>query len=62
MNNILPYYILVGLIYALFNGFIRKIDTDDNPMLPLVWWFLWWLCLLGRGIAYIQDKIIKRKL
>lgn len=48
-------YVITGLCYALLNGIIRKIDTDGDPMLPLVWFLLWPICML----AVIVDLSIR---
>ena len=38
------YYFLIGLIYTFINGFVRKIDTEGEPLLPTVWLCLWPIC------------------
>lgn len=59
-------WLIVGLLYVLINVFLRKLETDD-PMLVLVWLFLWPLGILSLivlGIIHLIQKIqniIKRK-
>lgn len=52
-------YVLIGLLYVLINIFIRDIEPDD-PMLPLVWWFLWPICFVALAIL-IARRLIKGK-
>ena len=55
-------YVLIGVVYAIFNGGIRKVDTHGDWFIPLVWMFLWPLgaiSLLARGIEYIHEKYFK---
>lgn len=42
----IPIYFLIGLAYVLVNVFVRKMEPDD-PLLVLVWWFLWPICLFA---------------
>lgn len=55
------YYFLIGLIYTFINGFVRKIDTEGEPLLPTVWLCLWPICFIGLIASFIQDKIEKFK-
>lgn len=50
-------YILIGLIYCFINGFFRKLDTDGDWDMGLLWIFLWPLCIL----AWVLTKISKFK-
>jgi hypothetical protein len=34
-------YFIIGIVYVLINGFIRKIYTDDDILLPMVHMFMW---------------------
>ncbi len=49
-------YMLVGIGYLLVNVLVRKLDTGDDYLLPLVWMFLWWLCFIGIIAIYIDKK------
>jgi len=55
-------YILIGLVYTVINGSVRKIDTDGDWMLPLVWWGLWPLCLTALLVGFLQDLWRKHKI
>lgn len=37
----MEYYFIIGIIYAIINGAIRKIDTDGDWLLPLTWIIAW---------------------
>lgn len=54
---ILPLYVIIGLVYLLINIFVRKLDTYDDPMLPLVWWFLWPICLAALISQWTNKQI-----
>lgn len=41
MNIAMLIYVLIGIIYTMINGIIRKLDHDDDWMLPISWIFLW---------------------
>lgn len=54
------YYLMVGLLYSFINGAIRKLDTDGDWFLPLVWIIAWpfgLLALITKGII----KLFKKK-
>lgn len=55
------YYFLIGLIYTFINGYIRKIDTEGDFLLPMVWLCLWPICFIGLAACFIQNKIEKYK-
>lgn len=51
----MEYYFIIGIIYAIINGAIRKIDTDGDWLLPLAWIIAWPI-----GIAsLLTEQIIK---
>lgn len=52
-------WLFIGFLYVMINVYIRKLETDD-PLLVLVWLFLWplgFLSLLVLGIIYLIKKI-----
>jgi hypothetical protein len=66
---ILPIYLLIGLIYWLINSFVRKLETDGDYLLPMVWFLAWplaaitWLIILGVWIKeYLVNKFTKNQL
>lgn len=61
-DTILPIYLIIGLFYAIYNGAVRKIQTDGDMFLPLVWWFGVGLCLLSRFVQYVINLNFNRKL
>lgn len=56
MVDIKTIYFGTGLLYTLINIFVRKMKADD-PGLVLVWFLLWWVCI----IALLIEKISKIK-
>lgn len=57
-------YFIVGILYALINGVFRKINTDGDWLLSIVWIIAWPLCFIGLIAVFIQDKFkfkFKRK-
>lgn len=52
-------YVLIGLAYLLVNVLIRRIDTYDDWMLPLVWWFFWPIFFFALVIVGV-GKLIKK--
>jgi formate hydrogenlyase subunit 3/multisubunit Na+/H+ antiporter MnhD subunit len=53
-------YFIIGLVYCLINGLVRKVDTDGDWLLPIVWLTLWPLGILSLLVAGIIG-IFKRK-
>lgn len=52
-------YYALGILYACYNGLIRKIDTQDDPLQPLAWVLLWPIGVLGRiatGTQHLYNK------
>lgn len=52
-------YFFIGLIYALINGLIRKIETNGDPMQPFAWVLLWPIGVITLAIQNIY-KAYKR--
>lgn len=52
-------YYLFGLLYAVYNGLIRKVDTQDDPLQPIAWVLLWPIGVVGR-IASGAQKIYEK--
>lgn len=40
-------YFTIGFLYWALNSFVRKLDTDGDWLLPIVWFFAWPLPLLA---------------
>lgn len=51
---ILPIYLIIGLIYWAINSFVRKLETDDDYLLPLVWFLFWPLAAITWSIIVFQ--------
>lgn len=58
-------YFLIGMIYTLINGFVRKLDTDGDWLLPIFWLLLWPIAFIGLVIInvnkYFESRIENRK-
>lgn len=52
-------YFAIGFIYWFINSFVRKLDIDDNWLLPLVWFVAWPLpilawCAIATGLIVFE--------
>jgi hypothetical protein len=54
-------YFAIGLIYVFINGAIRKVDTDGDWFLALVWFMLWPLCFIALIAGMIEKAYLKSK-
>lgn len=53
---------IVGIIYVLINGLVRKIYDDDTDMLlVLAHMFLWPIFMIGLGAWTVKKKIDQQK-
>lgn len=62
-------YLIIGLLYWALNSFIRKLETDGDWLLPLVWFLAWplaaisWLLILvNKLFEYLITKALKNQL
>lgn len=65
----LAIYLIIGLLYWSLNSFVRKLETDGDYLLPLVWFLAWplafitWLIILSQWIIdYLTRKFAKNQL
>ncbi len=58
----MEYYFIIGIIYAIINGAIRKIDTDGDWLLPLAWIIVWPIGLTSLLVSWVIKLIKKLKL
>lgn len=60
-------YLLIGLTYWAVNSFVRKIETNDDWLLPLVWFLAWplaflaWFILLGQKFLFVIADWLETK-
>lgn len=47
-------YFIIGLMYWALNSFVRKLETNDDWMLPLVWLFAWPIAFLTWVVIFIM--------
>lgn len=55
-------YFLIGIVYAVINGWIRKMNDDGDWLLTIVWMLLWPICLIGLIFAIQEDLVFKKRL
>ncbi len=60
-DQIAMWYFIIGISYALVNGFIRKLDTDGDYMLGFVWVTLWPLAFASLFIHKVIEAYKKIK-
>lgn len=53
-------YFIVGMTYTLINGFVRKLDTDGDWLLPMVWIGMWPIAFTSLAIKGISEYYEKR--
>jgi len=58
-EQLLMWYFIVGLIYTLYNGLVRKLDTSGDYLLPMVWLLLWPIAFMGLAALGISKLINK---
>lgn len=65
----LALYFIIGLLYWTLNAFVRKLETDGDWLLPLVWFLAWplaavsWLLIgINKVFEYLITKAIKNQL
>lgn len=47
-------YLLIGLIYWAINSFVRKLDTEGDWLLPIVWFIAWPLAFAYWFIIFLE--------
>ena len=55
-----PIYFIIGILYVLLNGYVRKLNTEGDYLLPLVWFGLWpicWFALLVGWLVNVKNKV-----
>ena len=58
-EKMLMWYFIIGLVYAVYNGAVRKVETEGDFLLPMVWVLLWplgFLSLTVLGISKLFNK------
>ena len=58
----MEYYFIIGIIYAVINGAIRKVDTDGDWFLPLAWIIVWPIGIASLLVGWVIKLIKKLKL
>lgn len=57
-DKILFFYFLIGIIYTVINGAVRKLDNDDWD---LVWgWIIFWPVFFIAIVISLLNKLLKR--
>lgn len=47
-------YFLIGLSYWALNSFVRKLDTEGDWLLPIVWFIAWPLAFASWFIIFLE--------
>jgi hypothetical protein len=53
-------YVVIGCLYWALNSFVRKLDTDGDWLLPLIWFVAWPIGFVS-WIAVFIDYLLKKK-
>jgi hypothetical protein len=53
-------YVVIGCLYWALNSFVRKLDTDGDWLLPLVWFFGWPIGFISWTVVFM-DYLAKKK-
>lgn len=62
-QDIAMWYFIIGLLYMIINTFIRKIETDGDYLLPLAWFMVWPVGILGLiivGAINQYNKLVEK--
>lgn len=66
---ILTIYLTIGMLYWALNSFVRKLDTNEDWLLPVVWFLGWpfalitWTIILTQYlIEYYKNKFSKNQI
>lgn len=55
--GLLEWYFLIGIVYTVINGYVRKLDADWD--LTFAWLFLWPVCFIALFVIYISKRVNK---
>lgn len=58
-ENLAAIWLITGVIYAVINGLVRKIDTDGDWLLPIVWITLWPITIPALIVSKLYNLIFK---
>jgi hypothetical protein len=53
-------YVVIGCLYWALNSFVRKLDTDGDWLLPLIWFVAWPIGFVSWIVVFI-DYLLKKK-
>lgn len=59
-ENLAAVWFIVGIIYAIINGAVRKIDTDGDWLLPFAWVTMWPFMLPAVIVSGVYRKLKNR--
>lgn len=51
-------YLSIGLIYWAINSFVRKLETHDDWMLPIVWFLAWPLAFAAWAVLLLVKVVM----
>lgn len=58
LNNWVPMYFLIGLIYVVINGVVRKMYDEGDSLLAFVHLFFWWVCFICLLVEFTKSRKI----
>jgi hypothetical protein len=54
-------YFMVGLLYWGLNSFVRKLETEGDWLLPLVWFLAWPIGLISWFVVFVEYLLSKKR-
>jgi len=54
-------YVVIGCLYWALNSFVRKLDTDGDWLLPLVWFLGWPIGLISWTVVFMGYLAKKKR-
>jgi hypothetical protein len=54
-------YVVIGCLYWALNSFVRKLDTDGDWLLPIVWFIGWPIGLISWTVVFMGYLAKKKR-
>jgi hypothetical protein len=54
-------YLIVGLLYWGLNSFVRKLETDGDWLLPIVWFLAWPIGFISWSFVFMDYLLSKQR-
>lgn len=59
LTTLIAFYFLIGIIYCIVNGGIRKLDTEGDFLLPFSW-IIFWPPFIIALIVHLLTKLLNK--